>query len=333
MKSALNAIAIQLLPYPDPWQRWRMRRVARELITCSPWPGEAASPADIAQLALLRLLYLQREAHRTARSGGFEATMLLARASVDACISGLYWLEQPDAGARLTNANAKSAKQLLEVIMELLGVPTAGLDEAARLIGEPDDLPKLHRMAQDVANQSGVPLTKVMYAQIYMPLSFLFEHTTGVALQRHIDSTGRLLDAPEQWWTRRRALHTVDLCTGYLALTLARHATNPRVLEAYVQAHAKRVLVPAMTMFLQLARQAIHVRELPKLTQAVKSLRGASGAYGALTTDDERVAFAKDRIRQAVNQFNLFDDKDMQDQLLEILIRHLVHADIAEPKG
>jgi hypothetical protein len=99
-----------------------MRRTARALVTCSPWPEEAASHSDIAQLALLRLLHLQREARRSARAGSVEGTMLLARAAIEACISGLYWLDQPDAGVRLTNASAKSMKQLLGIMVELFGV-------------------------------------------------------------------------------------------------------------------------------------------------------------------------------------------------------------------
>ena len=331
VRSALNTIARQLLPYPDPWHRWRMRRTARALVTSSPWPQEAASPSDIAQLALLRLLHLQREAHRSARAGGFDGTMLLARAAIDACISGLYWLDQPDAGARLTNANAKSAKQMLDIIIELFGVPPAGLDEAARLIGEPEDLPKLRRMAEHVASKSGVSLTTAMYDQIYMPLSFIFEHTTGIALQRHIDRDGRLLDTPEQWWTRRRALHTVDLCTGYLALVLAGQATkDTRHLSAYTEAHAKRILAPVVTVSLRYARRAIQARELLKLAREVISLRGASGTYGSLATDDERAAFTKDRVRQAFDQFNLLDDETLRDGLIEILIEHLVRTDVAD---
>lgn len=334
MKAALKTIAIQVLPYPDPWHRWRMRRLARRLITCSRWPDEEATPTDIAQLALLRVLYLQREAHWSARVGGFESTMLLARATVDACISALYWLGQPEAGARLTKANAKSAKQMLKVFMDLLQVPTTALDEAVLLIGVPDNLPKLQAMASQVASQSGVPLTSVLHEHIYMPLSFLFEHTTGISLQRHIDRDGKLLDTPQQWWTRRRALHTVDLCAGYLAVVLAEHGgKDTRVLSAYVQAHAKRMLAPAVTMFLRFARQAMRVAELPKLARELVELRAASDTYKSFASDDERAAFAKDRIRHACDQLELFDDERLRDELIEILIGHLTRADVANSNG
>jgi hypothetical protein len=331
VKSALNTILRQLLPYPDPWRRRRMRRTARALVTCSPWPGEAASPSDIAQLAMLRLLHLQREAHRSARAGGSEGTMLLARAAIEACISGLYWLDQADAGVRLTNASAKSMKQLLGIMIELFGVPPAGLDDAARLIGEPGDLPKLLWMAKHVASESGVSLTTLLYEQIDMPLSFISEHTTGIALQRHINRDGSLHDTPEQWWTRRRALHTVDLCTGYLAFVLAGRADkDTRNLSAYTEAHARRILTPVVTVFLRYARAAIRARELPKLAREVILLRRASGTYGSLATDDERAAFAKDRVLQAFDQLSLLDDEKLRDGLIEILIEHLIRTDVAE---
>jgi hypothetical protein len=163
------------------------------------------------------------------------------------------------------------------------------------------------------------------------PLSFISEHTTGIALQRHINRDGSLLDTPEQWWTRRRALHTVDLCTGYLALVLAgRAAKDTRDLSAYTEAHAKRILAPVVTVFLRYARRAIRVRELPKLAREVISLRRASGTFGSLATDEERAAFAKDRVRQAFDQFSLLDDEKLRDGLIEILIGHLVRTDVAE---
>jgi hypothetical protein len=186
-------------------------------------------------------------------------------------------------------------------------------------------------MAKQVAGKSGVSLTTLLYEQIYIPLSFISEHTTGIALQRHINREGRLLDTPEQWWTRRRALHTVDLCTGYLALVLAGMAAeDTRHLSAYTEAHAKRVLAPAVTVFVRYARRAIRVRELPKLAREVISLRRASDTYASLMTDAERAAFAKDRIRQAFDQFPLLDDEKLRDGLIDILIEHLVLTDAAD---
>jgi len=329
---ALKPLAVRLLPYPDPWYRWRMRRAARALVTCSPWPDEEASSTDIARLALLRLLNLQRETHRSARIGILEGTMLLARASVDTCISALYWLDQEDAGSHLTKGNAKSAKQMLKVVMDLLKMPDTALDEAIHLIGEPTDLPRLRLMAERAASRADVPLTKVLYEQIYVPLSVLHEHTTGVALLRHVGQDNRLLNTPEPWWTRRRALHTVDTCTGYLAFVLAERASkDSRVFGAYARAHAARMLAPVVTMFVRYARRAFRPTGLWKLVREGRSLSHASGTFNSLATDDERATFAKDRIRQALDRFDFFDDDELREDLLEILIDNLARTDVAGP--
>lgn len=88
MRALLEILVKYLLPYPDPLRRRRMRR-ACALISCSSWPEDQARPADVAQLALLRLLRLQREAHRVAAFQNFESTTLLAGAAVETCIAGL----------------------------------------------------------------------------------------------------------------------------------------------------------------------------------------------------------------------------------------------------
>ena len=64
-----------LLPYPDLLRRRRMRKSARRLIVSALWPEDHATSLDIAQLALLRLLWLQRETHRAARKGLADATV------------------------------------------------------------------------------------------------------------------------------------------------------------------------------------------------------------------------------------------------------------------
>jgi hypothetical protein len=52
------------LPCPDLPARWQMRRQAASLIGLQAWPGMNASSEDVAQLAMLRLLNLQKQVHR-----------------------------------------------------------------------------------------------------------------------------------------------------------------------------------------------------------------------------------------------------------------------------
>jgi hypothetical protein len=82
---------------------------ARSLVDCEPWPDDdATTGADAAKLALLRLLWLQRQTRSAARHRNGEATVLLARSLVEACILGLYCLHKPDAIPRLKAANIKA---------------------------------------------------------------------------------------------------------------------------------------------------------------------------------------------------------------------------------
>jgi hypothetical protein len=51
-------------PCPDLPARCQMRRQAASLIGLQAWPGMNASSEDVAQLAMLRLLNLQKQVHR-----------------------------------------------------------------------------------------------------------------------------------------------------------------------------------------------------------------------------------------------------------------------------
>jgi len=91
-----------------------MHRAAHMLVGSEPWPGNDATSIQIAQLAMLRLLWLQRATRRAAWLRQCEAAALLARAAVETCISSLYWLQTEDATARLTGDNAKSLQKMLK---------------------------------------------------------------------------------------------------------------------------------------------------------------------------------------------------------------------------
>lgn len=121
----------------------RARKAARGLIRCSPWPGDGATPPDIAQLALLRLLWLQRETHRAARRRQFEATALLARAALETGIAGLYWLYAEDAVVRLGGGNAKALQRMLAYIADGDPITPSVIDDVTAAFGERRDLPTL----------------------------------------------------------------------------------------------------------------------------------------------------------------------------------------------
>ena len=83
MLSFFRPAIIGMLPYPDLPRRIRMRRRAFRLVTCTPWPGDDATGDDAAQLALLRLLWLQKRVRRAVRMRRGDEAALLARASLE----------------------------------------------------------------------------------------------------------------------------------------------------------------------------------------------------------------------------------------------------------
>lgn len=80
--SFLWGLVVSVLPCPDLASRYRMRREAYRLVTLRTWPGMTADSSEAAQLAMLRLLWLQRQTHRAVRGRHKEASAMLARASV-----------------------------------------------------------------------------------------------------------------------------------------------------------------------------------------------------------------------------------------------------------
>lgn len=312
-----------------------MRRAARALVTCSPWPGENASSAEIAQLALLRLLRLQREAHRSAALGGFEALLLLSRATVETFIAGLYWLDSDDAGEQLTGANARSLKRVLQFLGQALSVPSDTLEDAVRLIGEPHQAPDFRRMSEVVSQRSGLDWTTPFYDQLYIPLSEMFAHPTGVNLLRHVRRDQKLTDVPDRWWTRRSAIHTIDACTAYLAFSIAEHADKSTAsLADYAVAHAHRMFSPVVAMFVGRTLRAIKLSELPALIRSRGMLRAASAKYTSLESNEEREAFGRELLSEVFRQFEFARDDELLHQMIDVLAQAFAQPDaFAPPPG
>jgi hypothetical protein len=116
-------IARTLLPWPDLIRRHRVRSAARKLVTCSPWPGLDATGTDAAQLAILRVLWLQRQTRRAVRGRHREASVMLARSSIEACILGLYCLHEDGAVAHLQAANIKALRDVVHYLSDTGLVP------------------------------------------------------------------------------------------------------------------------------------------------------------------------------------------------------------------
>lgn len=97
----------------DPFRRRRVRAAAKRLIPAKAWATDDATAEEIARVALLRVLFLQQETRRAARHGQREAAAMLARASIETTISGLFCIHVPGAEKLFDGELVKRAKRLL----------------------------------------------------------------------------------------------------------------------------------------------------------------------------------------------------------------------------
>jgi hypothetical protein len=226
--SLVWGVVASVLPCPDLAARCRMRRRAHRLVTLQSWPGMAADSCDAAQLAMLRLLWLQRQTHRAVLGRNREASTMLARASVEGLFLGLYCLRVPGAIAKLHADNLKALGDGLAYFEEADIVPAQVIRECVERIGRPSkkyltvwDMVKAIDEANDNKAARGI------YRRLYIPLSNYTVHANGGTLLRHVSSDGRLRRRPSRSWARRSPVRVADASTGLLAADLAKCARRP----------------------------------------------------------------------------------------------------------
>ena len=321
-----------LLPYPDLLRRRRMRKSARRLIVSALWPEDHATSLDIAQLALLRLLWLQRETHRAARKGLADATALLARAAVETCIAGLYWIHREEAVARFRSSNAKSLQRLLRYIAGGDPIPQDLVDELAATIGAPRDMPNLREMATVVVGETGQSFATDLYDRLYVPLSTFYPHPTGPALLRHVGSDDHLQDEAMPVWSRRAAVHSVDACVAGLAAAVAERTDRSAAQFAeYADAHMKRTMAPA---FMLAGRNALRRIRWSMTPTAYRAFRALIHYYRGGQAANESYCERKLRTRRWLEDtFRLFGGNLTEEQLELMLDRASdLLAEAANPK-
>jgi hypothetical protein len=109
---------LAVLPVPDLPSPYRVRRLAADLIKCDPWPGMTATGEDAAQLAILRVRWVQHGTRRAVRNRQDEAAVMLARVSIETLITGLYCLYEQDAVAQLQAENIRNLPLLLKFLTD-----------------------------------------------------------------------------------------------------------------------------------------------------------------------------------------------------------------------
>ncbi|MBV9450767.1 MAG: hypothetical protein JO345_33240 [Streptosporangiaceae bacterium] len=307
-----------------------MRLAARRLVTLRSWAGMTSSSADAAQLAMFRLLWLQRETHRAVRGRHREAAAMLARASVEGLLLGIYCLRVPDAIAKLHADNLKALGDGLSYIEETDLAPAQVIRECVARLGTPSgSYLSVWSMvtAIDAANENNA--ARSVYRRLYAPLSNYTVHANGGTLLRHVGRDGKLRRRPSRAWGRRSPARAVDAATGLLAADLAKQAGQPYTkLLAYGDRHYRRTIMPMAVMaFTGMggSSQPRRLREAIRLGRQVYIYLWTGPA--SADSVETRTAFVRERF---VRMLGFEGDPDIPadslDPFIDYLADKLAHA-------
>ena len=313
LKALGKAVLGGMLPYPDLRRRRRVRRAARELVICEPWPKDAETTGpDAAQLALLRVLYLQKQTRRAARFRMPDAAVQMARSSLEACLLGLYCLHTDEAVTRLREANIKAAIDAISYLLDLGLVPKEILDEAVAVLGKTRQLPTVKNMAELADGKMPGSGVISLYKRFYQPTSTFFVHANAASLLRHVEADNTLTDKPAFPWTYRSAVRVADSAVGLLAAAVAEHAGQPSgAFTAYGDAHIARAFTPVAVMFGKGMRHSKKPSRLLPFAREVLALRryihSGQAAADAPEVRETRIRSAYERFTQQLAQISDLD--------------------------
>jgi hypothetical protein len=250
----VRMLVLSALPVPDLASRHRVRRTADRLAWQSdPWPGKEAIGTDVARLALLRLLYLQKTTRKAVRGRQDEAATMLARVAIETLITGLYCIHEPEAVAKLEGEQVRMIPLLLGFLVEAELIPADVLAECIRRLdlGDPARGPSVEAMATRVDAATSGKMAIGLYDRYYRPTSNLALHAGVASLLRHVRGDGRISRRPWQVWARRAPARIADTCLGALTAALASRAgVSWRQAVRYAERHGGRVLVPVVAISL-----------------------------------------------------------------------------------
>lgn len=331
MVSTVRSLTLNILravvPYPDPVRRRRVRETARSLVGTQPWPSDdAVTGADVARLALLRLLWLQRQCRRTSGRSS-ESAVLIARSAIEACILGMYCLGNNDAVPSLKAAAAMTMKNVLGYLVDDELVPQSIVDQAlVAAIGSPKRGLSVEKMARHVESAPNGFRARSLYRRFYVPTSEFFVHANAMSLLRHVQPNGQLHEQPLFPWTRRSAVHVCDACLAILGAAIARQSETPsRALDQYSEAHLVRAVTPIAAVAGSGFRRSATRLRLPGLMTVMWSVwnvrRYVASAQALADAPNDR----KVRVSELLEQVSsLFKPLELPEQVLQLFHDHLV---------
>lgn len=323
IKGLVWPVARGALPYPDLIRRLRVRRAAKALVTCRTWPeDDATTGLHTAQLALLRVLWLQRETRRLTRGRHREAAVLMSRSALETSILGVYCLFAEDA---VSGLKADSLRTGLQALAELLGdmVPRDILKEAITKLGTPNRASGVRDMATHIDGKLSTDVTSKLYNLVYAPASNFFIHANAGTLGRHIRPDDKLSSKPANPWLRRSPVRLADGCVGLLAVHLARFESAPAErFSQYAQAHLTRVLPPLLSLVGK--RMGKSAGWTPLVRTMIRARRLRPVLAGPLT-DAEREELVRELFRDLSSLLGDLPD-EARAPMIEFFVHKIVRA-------
>ena len=277
----------------DPLRRRRVRAAAKRLVPTKAWATADATADEIARLALLRALFLQRETRRAARHVEGEASAMLARASIETAITGLFCIYVPGAEKLFEGEMSKRTKRLFAGITEAAGM--AGmLDDALAHIGS-SKLPSVTGMVEQIVANGGAAGIGSLHADFYDQISTLYIHGGPLGLIRHVHPrTEATRERPYPVWSRRSAVHISDAMVGLLAATIAGDGhPDSALFQTYEQTHFRVTWKPLAFVTRGLMLSSVNYRYLPDMIRVVRHLVAKQKAGEPLPKADMEEVVAK----------------------------------------
>ena len=236
------------------------------------WSAPDVTANEIARITLLRVLFLQRATRQAARHHDGEASAMLARASLEATIAGVFCVYVPGAERYFDGESVKRTDQIFTGIAEVMGLKQV-LQEIKDKY-EKNSLPPISQMVKTIEDNAGNSMG-ALYADFYVQLSSLYIHGGPLALLRHVHSgTLKTRERPYSAWNRRSAVHLADAMVGLLASTIAgENHRDQSLFEEYRAIHLEATWKPVTFVLLNKVKEGINLRNVSELISLVRRMR------------------------------------------------------------
>ena len=256
----------------DPLRRRQVRIAAKRLVPVKAWANNDVTANEIARIALLRVLFLQGETHRAARHADEEATVMLARASIETAISGLFCIYVPEAEKSFNGEAFKRMPRLLAGFAESFGL-TGVFDSAFGQLRS-SSLPPVTEMVKKIKANGGEAKIGSLHTDFYDQISTLYIHSGPLTLLRHVHpKTQRTRERPYSAWSKRSAVHMSDAMVGLLAATIAGNdCPDIDLFRRYMQVHYQVIRMPWGVIIPGLMVTRVNYRYLPDMFKLIRFL-------------------------------------------------------------